>query len=215
MVKCNLCNRQFKTAQALAQHRQASHRAPVPPTRPVPRTQQPRRVAAPPNRDGELVIGREELVLSAAVPAGEGELNKAIPIKPEGEVLSWLLKLAANFDQIEWQAIRLVWKPAVGTTFNGSLIVGADWNAEATESTRAKAQACVPHFDTPIWQRGGMVLPKDRLQSRARYVLKAREKVDQSPGVILFAARTSKIAEETFIGDLWMEYRVRLMGPTA
>nr|QRD99878.1 MAG: capsid [Culex impudicus luteo-like virus] len=218
MVNCPICKRQFKTAAALAQHKRDSHSAPAQPVRRVPRVARnpnPQSLPAGGFREGELVIGREELLDSPSIKAQVTEYKKAIFVKPSADVLPWLGKLAANFEQIEWHSIKLVWKPAVGTTFNGSVVIGVDWNANTTEATRAKAQAAVPHIDTPIWQKGVMVLPQNRLQSRKTYVLGADSKVDQGPGVVLFTARVSAPDREVFLGDLWLDYKVRLIGPTA
>lgn len=212
MVKCTQCNRQFKTQAALNQHRLASHSQP---------SNQPRRVAqarrqqpANPLREGELVIARSELLLALEVAQDATETASAHLILPSNSRLTWLNKLAASFDQIIWLSAAIVWKPAVGTTFNGSLIVGVDWNADANGTTRTTVQACVPHMDTPVWSKARMTIPTARLQSRRSYILKAAQNVDKAPGVILVNARTTKGAP-TFLGDLWMEYKVRLMGPSA
>ncbi|QSL99569.1 MAG: putative capsid protein [Pythion sobemo-like virus] len=213
MVKCNQCNRQFKTQAALNQHRQASHQ----PSANPPRRRAPARRTMPAqsNREGELVIGRQELLLSLEVKKDASESKQVVKLLPTETALTWLNKLAGNFDQIEWLSASLVWKPAVGTTFNGSLIIGVDWNAAANDAKRVVVQATVPHVDTPVWQQARLAMPANRLQSRKAYILKADAAVDSSPGVVLVNAKTNKVADDTFLGDLWLDYRVRLMGPSA
>lgn len=213
MVKCNQCNRQFKTQAALNQHRQASHQPSSNPSR--KRAPARRAGPAPSNREGELVIGRQELLHSLEVLKGTSETAKAIKLLPSTTALTWLNKLAGNFDQIEWLSAALVWKPAVGTTFNGSLIIGVDWNAGATDAKRVTVQATVPHVDTPVWQQARLSMPANRLQSRKAYILKDADAVNCSPGVVLVNAKTNKVTDDTFLGDLWLDYRVRLMGPSA
>lgn len=167
------------------------------------------------DRTGELVLARSELLFSVEAEAKTSEFKKATKLLPSGTSLTWLNKLAESFDQIEWLSASLVWKPAVGTTFNGSVICGVDWNAGATDAARTTVQACMPHFDTPIWQQARLSLQAQRLQSRKAYILKAENAVDQAPGVILVNVKFDEKTTKQFLGDLWLDYRVRLMGPSA
>nr|QHA33885.1 putative coat protein [Atrato Sobemo-like virus 3] len=201
----------------MTQHKNASHQQARPATRPAPnpRRRQPARIAPQGAREGELVLARSELLCTITLEKMKTEAMAAIKLLPTAEALSWLNALSGHFDQIEWLAVKLLWKPCVGTTFNGSVLFGVDWNAGAVSAVRNKVQACVPHMDTPLWQQGSMLLPAARLQSRRFYVPAATEAVDQAPCVILYNVRATAQTADTVVGDVWIEYRVRLMGPTA
>lgn len=213
-MKCNLCQRQFKTAQALSQHKAALHRQPSRPTRVA--APAPRRMAVPRQMpEGELVISRTELLTTITIAKDKSDVAWYHSLLPDTKVLVWLAGLTKAFDQIVWERAEVMWKPCVGTTFNGSIILGVDWNAAATDASRTKAAACSPSLDTPLWRPANIVLPPSRLQSRKAYILSAVEDVDKSPCVILANVKSTTQSADTCVGDVWLKYTVRLIGPSA
>nr|WQM60694.1 MAG: VP3 protein [Solemoviridae sp. 1] len=163
--------------------------------------------------EGAITLARSEL-LSSVEYATAGVYAKAVVLEPTDNFMPWLYVLYKGFDQMQWHSCSIVYKPAVGTTFAGSLVVGVDWNAEATKTDRNVVQACTPVMEAAAWQPLQMTLPSSRLQSRRFYIRSAEKATDRAPGVLLINLKTSE-SRATFVGDIWIHYKVTLYGPSA
>lgn len=165
--------------------------------------------------EGTLTLSRSELVRSIEVDAKVDEKGDYMEFFPSSSTMAWLYRLAKSFDQIVWHSVTIEYRPAVGTNYSGSLVFGIDWNAATTAVDRVKVQACTPTSEAPVWQPQTINVPGSRLQSRRFFILKATNSVDRSPFCLLWSLKRNATDDKTFYGDIWVHYRVSLMGPSA
>lgn len=162
---------------------------------------------------GEVMVQRTEL-LSAVTVTGtvtSGFINLA----PSTTVLSWLQKVFVAFERIEWVHATLLYKPFVSASTSGSIAVGFDWDstvASAASVTRATVQASTPVYESPVWQNGRVTLPKKMLMTRRYYSKVGSESIDVQPCQVIWATAGASAAT---IGELWLEYKVKLSGTSA
>nr|UJG28016.1 VP3 [Ulaatai Melophagus solemo-like virus] len=226
MVKtCPVCKKKLAGKSALKQHMDAQHKALVRATpRPNPaqfpaaqgRSRGGNRSGTSYNNDGEgkLSLVRSELVRSVEVKAQQVEISDYLEFLPSDSTMVWLNNLARNFDQIVWLNVRIEFKPAVGTNVSGSLVLGIDWDPASGALNRQQVQACSPASEAPVWQQQELVVPTSRLQSRRFYLLKSKTADDRSPFSLKWNLKTNA-DKNMFYGDIWVHYKVVLMGPSA
>lgn len=162
--------------------------------------------------DGSMAIQREELVAEIKV----SKLTGSLDLNPYN--FTWLKTVAKAYDRCTWVSAQVFYKPAVGTSTNGLVVYGVDWNsAPPTNFDRAKIQAYTPVSDHPVWQETRtrpLVLPSAKLMSRKEYLLTSGEKVDQQPGTLCWA-HSATSPTDMVLGELWIRYHIRFFGTTA
>lgn len=223
MKSCPLCQRKFKTKLGLEQHRASVHNAQRsgPPQRVAAALSQPVRPRGSnvsSQQQGMVVVSRSEMLSTLSSTQAVGTAFGQIDLFPTSSSMSWLAKLVVAFERIEWLSATLVYKPFVGTTTNGSICFGVDWNSSVSlsaDNARAKVQASTPVFEAPIWQTGKLPLPSSMLMSRRFYTLSSStEKPDHQPGIVIWSM-TNSPGNSEILGELWVDYRVRLSGTSA
>lgn len=163
---------------------------------------------------GEIVVRRKELVAAVKAPAAAGDVLDQFSLDPTS--LSWLKKLSKAFEKYQWMSVRVFWKPAVGTTVGGMVTLGMKW--EHTDQKPAKREeivALTPNRTLAVWEDGEkqpLVLPAARLMTRKWYILGAKEE-DKTPGFIQYGVSTSEVNK--LLGEIWVEYTIRMAGTQA
>lgn len=159
--------------------------------------------------DGSMTVSREELLV--AVTGNGTEVSGSIDLKPDS--FSWLKNVANSFERITWHQCQIYWKPAVGTSVNGLVVYGVDWNSKTPATlTRAIIQAMTPVCDHPLWQdnRGRpLILPVSKLMTRKEYSLQSDVKPDSQPAILSYHVASS---DKMFLGEIWIKYRVTMFG---
>lgn len=187
----------------------------------IPNASNPRRRKsglAATNNSGDVVVSRSELLSPLIVVANSNSLDTYVDMFPTSSVLAWLAKLTIAFERITWLSARVMYKPFSGTTKTGSVCIGVDWNSSLTKdlpASRSKTQSTTPVMEMPIWQSGSMMLPAMRLMSRREYTLSAGEPFDRQPCQILISVTSQPDRTDVTVGELWVDYKVRLSGTTS
>lgn len=177
----------------------------------------PRKIAGTIEGDGSAVISRTELLTQ--VKGAGGSVKALVTLHPDS--LPWLQKISPGYASIIWLSVKIYWKPAVGTSTNGSVVFGMDWGrdfSDANKVDRAKVQALSPMAEMPVWQAGKtLTLPSAKLMSRKYYDLSSTVKSTQdgSPGNVAVVCQADSSASEKFYGDIWITYKVKLLNPQA
>lgn len=167
------------------------------------------------NSDAQINISRTE-VIAVIKTDSTGGVTGHVDLIPDS--FGFLKGLAKCFDRFRWDAFKVFYKPAVGSTIGGFVSVGMDWDFAGTDVARAKLSGYSPNFTTAAWtdtESRPMVFPSSRLQSRSWYMPNAGSSVayvDKGPGKIHYAVESS--AKSTTIGELWCSYRVTMAGTT-
>lgn len=158
---------------------------------------------------GAVTVSRREMFVE--VTGGD---VKVYIFEPSN--FTWLANLSKSFDRLVWVRAHLYFKSAVGTTTNGMVAYGMDWNFSNPSFTNRKTVlACTPVADHPVWQSTEdqpLILPPNRLMSRREYLVTTSSTVkqeDRAPGYLLVACSSDS---KTVVGEIWVDYTVQLFG---
>lgn len=161
--------------------------------------------------DGSCMITRSEMLTSVTISSGQSSVTGISALHPSS--FSWLKGIARSYEQIVWLSAVVEWRSACATSTQGSLVIGVDWT-KTSALTREQAQALVPNLEVPVWGPARTLkLPSQRLMTRRAYNLDDSSSTDKQPGSVAYVVTASRVSSDTFMGDIWVHYRVKLMGP--
>lgn len=176
--------------------------------------------------EGHMRVSRDEL-LFAATTDDKGSLFASIPLNPtvpqKGTTttfFNWLSGLAKSYEMIVWHKLEVSWRSAVGTTQDGMVAYGIDWQVRDTAYDPGQVQrrpavtSLTPVKDHPIWQSTDAMPLRAAvkfLQSRKHYIMRSSEIVDTAPGSLLLSVMNGPARKD--VGELWVRYDVSLLGP--
>lgn len=165
------------------------------------------------NGENSTRVSRRELALTVSM-AADGTYGKALSLNPSSACMPWLAGLLKSFEQLVWHRMNITWVPQVGATTAGSVAIGVDWASKLsdTDATRAKVAALTPVLDVPLWQRGSLTVPPQRLQSRRFYTTDTSDPYDSCPGSLLVNVTTNADLKSKPVGEIWIDYSVSLYG---
>lgn len=163
---------------------------------------------------GEIVVRRKELLSDFKTTSEGGDILKKFPLIP-GQ-MTWLKTLSKAFEKYQWLSMKLMWKPAVGTTVGGLVTLGMRWDETHQNPTnRTDIVALTPNRTHAVWEDGErlpLVVPTDKLQTRRWYIIGDKDS-DGGPGQVEVGVSTSE--KGVLLGELWAEYTIRMSGTQA
>lgn len=174
--------------------------------------------------EGGLRVARDELFISLGVD-DTGNVSGTYPINPFNsgtiQLFPWLEGIARSYERIVWNRLEFSWRSAVGTTSDGIICYGVNWESpgEKVIPTRADVTSLFPVKDHPVWQttdNSPLLLPLNMLQSRKHYIMRSTDLDDACPGslqVSIEGAPPGTKDKRKTIGELWVRYDVTLLGP--
>lgn len=163
---------------------------------------------------GMITLSRREFLTTVSMSTTK-ETVISVPLIPTTAVLPYLYRLYQIYDRVQWESLTIYYRPSVGTTTNGVVSYGIDWNSENSMSSRSQVLSLSPVADHAVWQtteNNPIRTPKDLLQSRKWFTTQDagdKSKFDLGPGSVIWATSTGSTAS---VGELWVEYKVRLVG---
>lgn len=165
--------------------------------------------------EGTITLSRTELLTTLKLAKSSSTVSGNVDILPSS--FPFLKGVSKSFDRIRWNSIRLYYKPAVGTTYGGLVSFGMDWDWATNTTDRATVNSLTPNFSCAAWhdsESRPMVLPPNRLQSRAWYTPNGDANwVDKGPGRIRYAADgTSDTSKDVTLGEIWIKYSCTMQG---
>lgn len=163
--------------------------------------------------EGHMRVSRDELCASVTT-GNAGDLADKYDLNPV--VFSWLKGIAASWDRVVWHSVQLSWRPAVGTTTDGIICYGFDWDPSTASKpkTRAAVVSLTPVKDHAIWQatdKSPLVVRGGQLQSRRFYMLRSADLGDRMPAAVLLYVSGAPASK--MVGELWIRYDVTFSGP--
>lgn len=132
----------------------------------------------------------------------------------------WVAGIAGHFERYKMHKCIFHYKAASGTNQSGYVLLGVDWNLSkdptSASDARTKAAASTPVFQTPIWQSGKFVLPKNRLMSRKELLVSPGDSSrDANETVAMIVYYFGGPTSQTGVGTLWIEYDFEFFGTSA
>lgn len=191
--------------------------APAPPVgQPgMPSTTNPRnRATRVVGNEGHMRIARDELCATLTAGA-DGSASFTVQLNPLDGAFGWLSGVAKSWERVVWHSVHISWRPAVGTTADGLIAYGFNWDPENASGApkRAEVAQLSPVKDHPIWQatdRQPLVAPRAQLRGRNFYVMAAKDRSDSTPAALQIAASG---APSKLLGEVWCRYDLTLQGP--
>lgn len=150
----------------------------------------------------------EDLLLTveanaAGAAAGSISLNPA-----SGAFPGRLASLAALYEQMTWNALRISWVPELGANTDGAVLLGVDWGGVAPTSVDAKhILACHPHADVAVHSRVSMRVPVQAAQKQRWLPLWDKA---ESVGILLYKITCPK---DKAPGRVMISYDITFQGP--
>lgn len=132
---------------------------------------------------------------------------------PRSTGLPVLDKLAAVFERYKAVAVTVFYRPIVGTTTDGAVVVACDWDALTDATTLAQLYSMSPHIRGPVYQSQSMVFPMQRLNAFQSYYMSTSAAILlKAPFSICTAAKTGSDKE---VGEVWVRYTILFEGVSA
>lgn len=208
--KIKMANKKKSVATKLTQLTEAVKQMRVGPSK-----KRPRRRSRPSavTTEGTIMFARKELLRTVKLDKSQSETKTSVDLVANS--FSFLKGLAAQFDRIKFHSLKVFYKPAVGTTYGGLVAYGADWDFKTDVQPREKISSLTPNACHAAWndsENRPLVLPPSKLQSRAWYTTSGAG-VDAGPCRLLIAANgKADSSGETILGEIWVQYKITMMG---
>lgn len=161
---------------------------------------------------GVIRLRRREILKTITA---SDDVSDAVVLAPTTTVMPLLKGISNSFERIVWHSCKIFWKSAVGTTRDGTIAIGIDWDSTSAKPDRGKVVSATPNVSLPVWQNtdlSPMVLPSSRLMTRREYIMSSSSAEDKSPASVLYALTVGKMDQAHTYGDIWIEYDVTLSG---
>jgi hypothetical protein len=166
--------------------------------------------------DGTCVIRYSER-WTAIASMGEGAKTVNY-FSPGGSGMPWLDSFGRMFDQYKVRRVRVSYKPAVGTTTGGFLVMGVDYDPREVPTT-AGVSILAPRVAGPVWQEMNLTVDPTRAQ-KARWMYCSSSPSNPVPGSMSDIMQTAfaivtdlDMTVTATAGSLWCEYEVEFTGP--
>lgn len=116
--------------------------------------------------------------------------------------------------------VRVQYRAAVGTTTNGEVLIGVDYDAKDAVLTYQGTAALSPKSMTPVWKDSVLVVPHNRAMKQ-KWLVTATDITPNTTGGTPFNYREDAIAfglnitstGESATGSVWIEYNVEFASP--
>lgn len=136
---------------------------------------------------------------------------------------SLLNGIAQSFERYRFTKVNIQYRPSTGTTSNGDVSVGVDWNCRvATAVTDAIATSYYPNFSGALYDRNWLEIPKGRIMSRlwlgtSKSAPTNDQAYDVAPFALVWFLNTpgATAAKPIVAGKLWISYDIVFDGPRA
>lgn len=176
-----------------------------------------RKGPGPSSSQGMMSLRRSELVTAVTVPKSQAVFTGVYGF--DMYTLPYLKRFKDLFERWVVHSVKYTFKTACPSTQGGRVQMGFDWSGTAsTGMERAQVAMYVPSVGGVIWRDFQMTLPARELMSRRFYQTSSAtaDKVDSRPGVLVVRADALMSAASSvdfIVGEIWVEYSVKLMDP--
>jgi hypothetical protein len=200
------------TAKPIKQTQQV--KAPVAQAR-VRKSRQPR--VQPAGRAGDVIVEHREyiqdLMGSVLFVATMIPINPGLPT-----TFPWLSALAQRFESYRFDYLRLIFETESPTTATGSVFMAVDYDAsDPTPTTKTQVMSYRDAMRSPPWQDVQFTASGEDLRKRTSYYVRSGG-TPQGTDIKLYDVGnwfpcTYGQANTSTVGELYVEYKVRLMTP--
>jgi len=142
-------------------------------------------------------------------------LTNAVSIWPGFSGMPRLDAFAALYDMYRVNKCVVKYRTATGTTVNGAILMGVDYDLNDLPTTLQELQATTPRVRVPVWENATINLPVDRLNRKRWMMCKSGggdvENAENAAATVLASAPTTN----DDYGEVWVDYDITFAGPIA
>jgi len=141
---------------------------------------------------------------------------KGIMLNPANT--DWIIRrLALCYEHSKWHSLAIWYKPAVGSTVNGLVSFGVDYDDAIYPSTRQVVCGYTPSTTTAVWQdteSKKIRVSGAKLQSRAWFAhqLTGDKIPDKCPGTVVYGITADAPSVDKIYGELWIDADITFAG---
>jgi hypothetical protein len=117
---------------------------------------------------------------------------------------------AGLYEMYKIRGVRFTYRPAVGTTTNGEVLLGIDFDSRDTVATYEGTAALQPKSAGPVWRAFGLSVPPKRAMKQ-RWLLTSNLQ-DDAPARGAFTLQVTNTAAVN-TGTIWCEYMLEFVSP--
>lgn len=175
------------------------------PPQPAPRRIRPANVlSGTVNSAGEMRIRRTDY-LKDVTGAADKQIFSSVLF---AGAIPWLKRIADVYAKSIWHSCKLIYKPAVGTTVDGQVVIGIDFDSKTSAKAPGDVYSLSPLVTTPVWCGAEIQIPARQLMSRREYLHHSVTTGDAGPGHLVI--QLPKVAKT--YGTLWIQYDIEFRG---
>lgn len=167
--------------------------------------------------NGDLIVSHREYVLdvpgSVAFSATQNSVNPGLP-----GLFPWLSGVAQRFESYVFEALKFDYETESATSATGTALLALDYDAsDAAPTTKTQAMAYRSSVRSPAWSNCQLTSLREDLGKQKSYFVR-RGAVPANADVKMYDVGNLNVctigqANTNTIGELYVEYRIRLMTP--
>jgi len=167
--------------------------------------------------NGDLIVSHREYILdvpgSVAFAATSNSVNPGLP-----GLFPWLSGVAQRFESYQFEKLKFDFETEAATSATGTALLALDYDAsDAAPTSKTQAMAYRSSVRSPAWSNCQLTSLKEDLSKQKSYFVR-RGAVPASADVKLYDVGNLNVctigqANTNIIGELYVEYTVRLMTP--
>lgn len=167
--------------------------------------------------EGGLRTRHHEIWGPVEVPKGGVGVITTFNFTPGKSSIPVLDNLASIYERYQVHEVLLHWTPCMGTSKDGLVVVGIDWQTKEIAKTRAGVQTLNPNKRDAIYGKFTMQLPASRLMNRKWMATSTSEVIDNTTAfraVVAADGLEAVTTDSKTVGDLWITYDITFQGPS-
>jgi len=167
--------------------------------------------------NGDLIVSHREYILdvpgSVAFSVTQNSVNPGLP-----GLFPWLSGVAQRFESYKFEALKFDFETESATSATGTALLALDYDAsDAAPTSKTQAMAYRSSVRSPAWSNCQLTSLSEDLNKQKSYFVR-RGAVPASADVKMYDVGNLNVctigqANTNIIGELYVEYRIRLMTP--
>jgi hypothetical protein len=166
---------------------------------------------------GSVTLRHTEFWGAVQTPTSSGNVTDKLTFKMGATGMKFLDIQGKCWDRATIHSVTIHWRTSVGTSADGSLVLGCEWDIGSTHpSDFAGVSILSPNRRSAVWQEFDVPVPSVKLMTRKYYECVAANGTAASEENTAFQLFYSVrgTANKPY-GDIWCTYNITFEGPRA
>jgi len=174
--------------------------------------------------EGSMTVSGHEYFIPVQAEELSADTVKGQSVCPGKSQIPLLDSMGKIWDRYQILQMEIEFHPSVGTTTDGTITIGVDYDPRLKPNTFGKVMSLNPLVVGPVWQSQKFIIPRNRLGDR-KYTYRSAESTRpdelQTPFLICYATDARATPDGATppkpipkaLGRILVRYRVRFDGP--